>query len=269
MSKILLGSDPELFFVRDRKFVSAVGRCKGTKQEPFEFQKGFSIHNDNVAVEFNVPPASNVEEWTANHHTALKYCRDVAKEQGCNLKIVSDAVFPDEELDSPEAKEFGCNPDYSAWNLTDNETPSAETNLRTAGGHIHIGCDLSFREKIQVVRLLDVFVGVPLMMLEPNSRRSQLYGDVGCMRDKDYGVEYRTPSNYWLRTTGMIKDVFNMTMAVVQHRANLVNVLEMVEGNVGMLKDKAAFQRVLHTGVHGYEMGLYSRGLHSHVLQGV
>jgi hypothetical protein len=62
MQKILLGSDPELFLKNDQdRYVSAIDRLQGTKQHPVplrELGKGFMIQVDNVAVEFNTPPAA-------------------------------------------------------------------------------------------------------------------------------------------------------------------------------------------------------------------
>lgn len=266
---ILLGSDPELFFVKDKRFVSAVGKCKGTKMEPFEFDKGFKVHNDNVAVEFNVPPCKDVDEWVANHHKALKFVRDLAKEHGCSLKIVSDAEFPEEELQTDDAKEFGCNPDFNAWLLEDNRSPDAkDTRLRTAGGHVHIGAELTFREKIQVVRLLDIFLGIPLAMKEPKSRRNELYGAPGAMRDKEYGVEYRTLSNYWLRSTSIMVDVYKTVHNIVSRRDELSQVLQRVEEDVKSLADKTVFREVLTRTIND-NADFYIRDIHDHVLQGV
>lgn len=266
---ITLGSDPELFFTKDKKFVSAVGKCKGTKDMPFEFAPGFKVHNDNVAVEFNVPPCKNVDEWVANHHKALKYVRDLAKENGCNLKLVADAEFPTSELQSEDAQAFGCNPDFNAWALEMNPSPEAKaTNLRTAGGHVHIGVpELTFREKIQIVRLLDIFLGIPMAMKEPKSRRAELYGAPGAMRDKEYGVEYRTLSNYWLRSTSLMIDVYKCVYDIVSRRDELSSVLNLVEGDIKRLSDKSVFREVLQRSVESQNQ-LYIRELHDDVLQG-
>lgn len=269
MSKITLGSDPELFLVSrgTKKFVSAVGKCKGTKEEPFEFDKGFKIHNDNVAIEFNIPPARSVEQWVEYHHKALQYCRNLAIENDCNLKVVADAEFPESELQTPEAKEFGCNPDFNAWTLESNPSPRASnTRLRTAGGHIHIGCELTFREKVQVVRLLDIFLGIPLKMKEPKSRRNELYGNPGSMRDKEYGVEYRTLSNYWLRSTGVMMDVYKSVFNIVSQRESLFPVLEQVEGDILKMGQKD-FAGLLNRTLSGHT-NLYVKEFHEYVLQG-
>lgn len=266
--KFTIGSDPELFLVdADGKFISAVGLCKGTKNAPFEFLKGFKIHNDNVAVEFNIPPASSKEEFINNHIIALKYCRDVAKEHGYKLRIVSDAEFTDDQLNTREAQEFGCNPDFNAWTLEENPSPQAEnTRLRSAGGHIHIGFDGDLRAKLQLVRLLDIFVGVPLRMLEPDSRRNQLYGNLGACRDKEYGVEYRTPSNVWLRSTRLMGDVFTMVSNVLLNQHIYGQVAATIDDNIDRFLQDKPFQLMQSAKALEAHNQFYMPELHQNVL---
>jgi hypothetical protein len=40
-----------------------------------------------------------------------------------------------------EAKELGCEPDLDAYTMKENPKPNANTNMRTASGHIHIGLE--------------------------------------------------------------------------------------------------------------------------------
>ena len=59
------------------------------------------------------------------------------------------------------------------------------------GGHIHF----SFTPEPQLVRMLDVFAALPIMMIEPKSEselRKRAYGGLGDIRYKEWGFEYRT-----------------------------------------------------------------------------
>ncbi len=268
---ITIGSDPELFLVRGSKFISAVGKCDGTKEKPFEWQKGFNIHNDNVAMEFNVPPARNREQFVANHHQSLVYCRSIAKKFGCNLKIVGDALFTEEELDTPEAKVFGCDPDFNAWTLSENPPPqSDEPLLRTAGGHIHIGGvpDFTFRDKVELVRTLDLFVGIPLALLEPDSRRNELYGKPGAMRNKPYGVEWRTPSNFWLRKTSTIGGIFNMVYSIVENMDHFIPIMRNVADDLELLNSPVKYKKWAQRAIRP-DGSLYMGEVHGPLFQGV
>ena len=70
MTKFTIGCDPE-FFLTDALggFISAIDLVGGTKHDPrplHDLGEGFNVQEDNVAVEFGVPPAKNQDEWIAN-----------------------------------------------------------------------------------------------------------------------------------------------------------------------------------------------------------
>jgi hypothetical protein len=113
-----------------------------------------------------------------------------------------------------EAREFGCDPDFDAYIGAANPPgPDADTHyFRYSGGHIHIGANnfnvsevkFAFEPKriLKFIQLMDIIVGVPMVLIdrdEGNIARRELYGRAGCYRQQSYGVEYRTPSNFWLR----------------------------------------------------------------------
>lgn len=231
MPEILIGADPEVFFKRGDKFISSVGLIGGTKDAPRNLRrKGFNIHEDNVTVEYNIPPCSNVNSWVENHKYALEAIADVGRSHGCEIAIVSDGTFDEDQLQTEGARTFGCNPDYDAWKIDVNPAPAAHsTNLRTAGGHIHIGAELTVTEKIELVRVLDIFLGIPLNLLEPESKRQQLYGKLGACRPKPYGVEYRVPSNYWLRSEELMQGVFNIVKQLTMERQYYCDLLRNME----------------------------------------
>lgn len=209
-----LGSDPELFLEdANGKVISAIGKIGGRKDKPKKVQSlgsGFAVQEDNVLLEFNVPPAKFELDWVSNHKKMLDYLTGLVGKMGLKLSNKASHSMDDDQLKHPKAFVFGCEPDFDVWNLEWNKKPQCDDpNLRSAGGHIHVAYDNPTPEKsIQLARLLDMTVGAPLALVDPDKRRAQLYGRPGAIRFKPYGLEYRTPSNYWLLNEQNVKTVF-------------------------------------------------------------
>lgn len=92
-----------------------------------------------------------------------------------------------------------CDPDYNVYTLEANTPPNSEGTLRSAGGHIHIGYENpEFVNNLKIVRAMDLFLGIPSILLDKDTRRKQMYGKAGAYREKPYGVEYRVLSNFWI-----------------------------------------------------------------------
>lgn len=207
MSAILVGADPELFFKNSKGFVSIIGKLGGTKDKPLPIGEGCAVQEDNVAAEFNIPPASSAADFVKSIQFNLEYLDKKAKEIGATLALEASAIFSREELACDEAWIFGCEPDYNAWTLDVNPKPRAKNkNLRSAGGHIHLS---TTNDPIHTIRAMDLFIGAQLVAVDPDSMRRDLYGKAGAFRPKSYGVEYRTPSNYWIRTPALMEWVFH------------------------------------------------------------
>lgn len=205
-----IGCDPEIFLVNEKgSFVSSIGKFGGTKQHPKDIGRGCAIQEDNVAVEFNIPPADNVLSFIESIEYNLNVIEERAKEQKLFLNITASANFPMSQLRSRKAQEFGCDPDYNAWSRAINPRPSATNKtLRSCGGHLHVG---TTHNKIQMIRAMDLFIGVPLSLIDPDKTRRELYGKAGAFRPKPYGVEYRTPSNYWVSDRKLMEWVWQAT----------------------------------------------------------
>lgn len=217
---ILVGADPELFVRNEFGPVSAVGRFGGTKDKPLpvsKFGKGFAIQEDNVAVEYNIPPSASAASFEDANMKMLEHIKEVAKDQGLETHIVPSERFPDSELQTEAAQTFGCDPDFNAWELTMNPRPEApDPNLRSCGGHIHIGADLNDMQKIFVCRWLDIYLGAPLTLYDTDDKRRLLYGRPGAMRFKPYGLEYRVLSNFWLTRPKFIPYMYQLIIAAVE-----------------------------------------------------
>jgi hypothetical protein len=221
LRNVMFGSDPELFLMNAKGFISSVGKIGGTKVHPRPLGDGSAVQEDNVAIEFNTQPAVTREEFIASIKAPLEYLRKFAKENlgGLSLAIVPSAEFPSEELQTMQAQVFGCDPDFNAWTLKVNPRPecaAGEENLRTCGGHLHLSWDNpNETEAVELVRALDLFVGVPSVLYDKDVRRRTLYGKAGAFRYKPYGVEYRTLSNFWIANDKLMGYVYDQAQAAV------------------------------------------------------
>jgi len=212
----MLGADPELFLVNPNtgKFISSIGRIGGSKDFPMPIGEECAVQEDNVAVEFNIPPCKTADDFVKYINYNLSYLTERAKEMGLELYIKPSARFDEDELAHPAAQEFGCEPDFNAWTGKPNPRPQCnDPNLRSAGGHIHIGC--TKKNALSIIKAMDLFVGCPLLEYDQDEQRRLLYGKAGAFRYKPYGVEYRTASNVWISSEKLIRWVWSQTQKAV------------------------------------------------------
>lgn len=215
MKQILIGADPELFVVNvHNKFISSIGKFGGSKQVPRPIGQNCHIQEDNVAVEFNIPPADTKAAFVTSINFALEDLVKRAGQLNLQLSIVASAQFDKDQLRSPQAKVFGCDPDKNAWTHEQNPSPKcADQSLRSAGGHVHVGCTMF--PAFDIARAMDLYLGVPSIAVDQDKRRRVLYGKAGAYREKSYGMEYRTLSNFWLKSDKLKEWVYDQTMAAL------------------------------------------------------
>lgn len=219
-----LGADPEVFINKPTGLLAACGKIGGTKTSPLQLPNmpvGFTIQEDNVAVEFGIPPAKTEPEFITSildvQKVGLQYIREKAVNKRLNFSKLSCTVFPEKQLKHPGALVFGCEPDFNAW--TGQQNPYiiiSDPLLRSAGGHIHVETTL---DKAKVIKAMDITVGLASLFLDAKgTQRRALYGKAGAMRPKPYGVEYRVPSNFWIFSENLISSMWFRT----KHALNLV-----------------------------------------------
>lgn len=221
MYKLLtVGADPEVFFMtKDGKPQSVEGLLGGTKQEPRKLgtRAGFFVQEDNVAAEFNIPPASSGRQFSNNINYALKMLKGEAKKLNFDLAFVSSLHFPKEQLDTVHAQTLGCEPDFNVWLKEQNPRPVPPFSLRTAAGHVHVGWDdPSGPEREALLKMLDLYLGVPSIVATAKNARRELYGKAGACRGKEYGVEYRVLDNWWLEDHENREFVFDRVKAATE-----------------------------------------------------
>lgn len=209
--RFTIGSDPE-FFVKslDSGVIPSLGLFGGTKEEPKptpELGDGFFVQEDNVAVEFNIPPCETKEDFINSIANIVDNSKLIMP-KNVELMIASSYFFKPEQLLDPALCEFGCSPDINAWTYMENEPPCAtDATLRSCGGHVAVG-NKEF-DNFQLARAMDISLGLPSVFMDKDKDRRQLYGKAGSFRNTPFGIEYRSLSNFWTATkelTGFIYD---------------------------------------------------------------
>jgi len=217
--ELLIGADPELFLREKGLLVSAHTLLPGSKQYPHEVPLG-AVQVDGTAAEFNITPAACEDEFVLHISQVLGTLQEMLK-PGVELDISPVAEYPEEYMSSLPGyvKKLGCDPDFNAYTKDANPKPNEHPTMRTAAGHIHVGWgkDLDTRDWKHfeaccvLAKQMDFWVGLPSTILDPDTKRKQMYGKAGAFRPKRYGMEYRVASNWWLKDSGTMRLVYSNT----------------------------------------------------------
>ena len=213
---ILIGCDPEVFVKNSAgEIVSGIGIIGGSKSRPRPVQDG-TLQEDNVLAEIGIIPAASADDFVLRITSVLNQLNAHLADWGLAFDISSSNYLDAGELMHPRAMEFGCEPDFTCYLPgVANPRPQPNSTLRTAGGHVHIGYDTSTAVREDVVKACDILIGLPSIFLDGDIRRMQMYGSAGAYRPKEYGVEYRSPSNFWLRSEMLMRWVFQQATSAV------------------------------------------------------
>ena len=231
LMNVLVGADPEVFMYKNNKVVSAFGMVKGDKKAPYPVKDG-AVQVDGMALEFNIDPAKNEEEFVSRIGSVMATLMGMVPD--FEVKAVPAQKFTKKLMSSQpkEAVELGCEPDYNAWTEAENPKPDEGIQYRTGSGHIHIGWtngqDIHDPDHIEACRMLakqmDCLVTIPYLYhyvlgdnkaLAAEVKRRELYGMAGSFRPKPYGMEYRVLSNTWLDSEDRMKWVYRATINAV------------------------------------------------------
>lgn len=232
-----VGTDPEVF-LRNKKsgmFESAAGRFPGTKDKPFEVDKG-AIQVDGLALEFNIHPAETEDEFNDNIQTVINQLNEEVLKVDRDLELV---FVPYAEFDleyfkkiPKEYKILGCDADFECFGGKKNPTPNySNSPFRTTAGHVHVGYTEGENPQDAVhkedCRFIAHYFHTKTRTFPPRTfeekTRLLYYGVEGAFRPKSYGVELRKFSNLWVRTPAdrkkmfrFIKDTMNKINEAVQ-----------------------------------------------------
>ncbi len=231
---VMVGTDTEVF-LRDastKDQVPVIGLIGGTKYNPKpvpELGRGFFVQEDNVMLEYNVPPAKTKDVFVSNVMAMNNYLTTFLAGKNLEVDICSSMQFTKNQLSHPQAQNIGCEPDWDVWSRLVNISPKEHplmNKIRTSGGHLHVSfavdgkpCTNSDLDDVflkePLVKALDLTLGIPALTHDLDFRRRQLYGKPGAFRNKDYGIEYRTLSNFWTKSPDMIEWAFTgITQAI-------------------------------------------------------
>ena len=122
LENITIGADPELFIYNTdtKSVVSSIGIIPGEKGNPWtdpSWEPGYGLEIDNILAEFNIPPCTTKEDFINSIVFMKKYIRDFVKKinPSYDIRCRASYLVPEDQLQSKEAKLFGCSVDYNAY----------------------------------------------------------------------------------------------------------------------------------------------------------
>ncbi len=232
--QVYLGCDPEFFFQKGKEIIGSekvIDIDKGENVPRVENMQGSiggtkmsKIIVDGVQVEINPRPdtcrarlGNEIAMCFRAVHTKLQ------TNKGLTANFSTTVEVTQKELKSlnEKSRKFGCSPskNTSLQSSGKIEVDPEKYKYRSAGGHIHLGAVNSgdakaFEDKELLVNVLDIIVGNTCVLIdrdEGNKIRRQVYGKAGEFRTPDYGIEYRTLSNFWLKSYPLMSLVMNLS----------------------------------------------------------
>ena len=199
LGSIRLGSDPEFFF---KKYGRVVPSTQVIPEEG-----GEHVVRDGFQGELN-PRADTCRQVAGEAiYEALEEAESYASRSKAEVCISVGEVVDDKTFLSVPSHErrFGCMPTLNPYENT-KRSKGIRERFRAGAGHIHLGSrkllELYEKEPIKVISLLDIACGLPCVLIDrdpANIKRREQYGRAGEHRVKPYGLEYRVPSNFWLK----------------------------------------------------------------------
>lgn len=252
---MLLGTDPEFFFrwkdgpVAAEKVLPENGLAAVHRQHNYQ-RRAHAIFVDGVQAELNTDAFSNraalvngMADAFATLRTHLKALNE--KADPVTASFTQAVEFDQKFLDNiaPKNREWLSQPSFNVYGLVpENANVDPKTYLkRIAGGHLHFGLFQPFMSdyedhRQQVVPLLDIFVGIPSVLMDRDPaaiERRRTYGLPGEYRLPSHGLEYRVLSNFWLRSpllaqlvTGLSRLAFGVLYETVQYNNDLEGKLK-------------------------------------------
>jgi hypothetical protein len=224
-----LGCDPELFVTTEvgklRKRKSVVGSelivpPNGITVNTFGNAGAPHIVRDGVQVELH-PPANwcraNISNYLQSIFRELDMrVANASNRLGMKLSIDFSSVVKMSKGDlaklSPDCQRLGCKPSKNIYDRKPIQKDGTKYLVRSGSGHVHIGAII--HDVRRLVHLLDVLVGNTCVLVDRDPfavERRKSYGLAGEYRTPAHGLEYRTPSNFWLHNYKLMSMVFGMT----------------------------------------------------------
>ena len=235
---VTFGCDPEFFFEKKGHIIGSEKIISIEKGLPVKLdtkKNGSCSSNtaaskfivDGVQAEINPKPdtcrarlGNEISACFRTLYETIKSDPELSVNFLPTVKITKDELMSLNE----KSRVFGCSPsknsDKKSQNVVALRDP-AKYKYRSAGGHIHLGSDsyggnvkAAMREPARLVQIMDIIVGNTCVLIDRdpgNIERRKVYGRAGEYRTPSYGVEYRTLSNFWLRSYPLMSFVMNLS----------------------------------------------------------
>jgi hypothetical protein len=235
----ILGCDPEFFFTKKDKVIGSelLLPPEGISLTPTNTNTS-KIIRDGVQAELN-PLANSCRDVVCSNIGQLfikingeiknnpKY-KDVKVSFDTSVKVTKPAM---KKL-SEKSRLLGCSPSKSAYgeNVDIASINTEDYRERSAGGHIHLGFGdqklnpnpalhkALTEDAERTVIMLDIICGNTLVLVDRdkgNAKRRLVYGRAGEYRTPAHGLEYRTPSNFWLKSKPLASLTFGLARLAV------------------------------------------------------
>lgn len=228
-----LGCDPELFVTRQagrvRKRIAAVGSERIVPKAGLRYPGSFmdNVTRDGVQVELHAGSASL---YCRQHlasilglsfqklDNAVATARTTRKDPSLKITFAPMVTLTRADMAtlSPEARELSCKPSLNAYGREHITRDGSIYPIRTASGHLHLGNVLFSGKRIDPndgVKICDLLIGIPCVLVDqdPSQKiRRETYGRAGEYRLPTHGLEYRVPSNFWLKDYKLQSMVFGL-----------------------------------------------------------
>lgn len=179
---------------------------------------------DGVQAELNVVPNHCRQSFSTNISICFRKIAEQIHGKDIIASFAQTVEVDKEEMQtlSKDAQQFGCAPSKNVYGRTKVEVKDASKYYsRSAGGHIHIGHGSNTTVKNVLantditIPILDIIVGNTCVLIDRdpgNIERRKNYGRAGEYRLPKHGLEYRTLSNFWLRSY----QTMSLVMALVR-----------------------------------------------------
>lgn len=226
---LVYGTDPEAFLMRNGVVIGS------EKVIPKDGLGGLkTVVRDGVQIEFNPGASPMLATLGASISASMRLLSQTLKAEFPDVSVCFDEMIEVEraELNSliPENQVLGCAPSKNAYGDRPITVDGKNYRKRSAGGHLHLGMvgrttpcvDLydpyNYRDGVDerdnnIVPLFDIFVGNMAVLLDRDMNQVERrlhYGRAGEYRTPKHGLEYRTPSSFWLRHFCLMDLMFGM-----------------------------------------------------------
>ena len=217
-SRVRFGMDPELFISTPEGGVVEAKDCLGDE----EHKRTYGWKRDGVQVEINVSPDYCRETIGGELVYYFRSLRKHLEKKGQKVNFTSLITLSPEEMGrlSEDAKKLGCEPSRNLYGRGGCKVDGGVYRKRSASGHIHLSAPVLYKvEPERFVRVMDILMGNTCVLLDRGKgarERRKVYGKAGEFRVPAMGrLEYRTLSNFWLRSYPLTSFVLGLTRLCV------------------------------------------------------